>query len=53
MPIITKYFCAPMPDRSCDWCAYFDGREECEVGHGATEEAAKNDLLEQIDQECA
>jgi len=42
----------PVPVRSHDWSAYFDGREEAGPwGHGETHEAALADLYEQLDSE--
>jgi hypothetical protein len=45
--IVTLCICPPIPDRSFDWCAYYDGDEEGGPrGYGATEQEAVNDLLE-------
>lgn len=50
--IITEYWPKPIPIRNYDWQAWVDGREESgQVGQGATEDAAVEDLLEQIDEE--
>ena len=45
MKIITSFLYPPIPVRSFDWLAYYDGREEAgEYGYGETEEAAIKDL---------
>lgn len=36
----------PIPIRSMDWCAYYDGEEEGAQGWGPTEQAAIADLVE-------
>jgi hypothetical protein len=44
--IVTTFVHPPIPIRSMDWCAYYDGEEERgHYGEGATEEAAIADLL--------
>lgn len=46
--IITSYVCPPIPWRCFDWQAWRDGDDEGgRRGHGATEDAAILDLLEQ------
>jgi len=53
MKIVTSCVCPPIPIRSYDWCAYdddtYDGSSGQTIGHGATEQEAIEDLLEQID----
>jgi hypothetical protein len=45
--IVTNHIRPPIPDRSYDWRAYYDGEEERrEYGYGRTEEEAIADLLE-------
>ena len=45
--IITHHVYPPIPIRSFDWCAYFDGHEEAGgYGSGATEQEAIKDLSE-------
>jgi len=56
MRIKTHYDPPPIPPRDYDWCAYdddtYDGTPGQPIGWGATEQAAIDDLLEQIaDQE--
>jgi hypothetical protein len=41
MKIVTSHICPPIPIRSVDWCAWYDGQEETGFcGYGATEEEA-------------
>lgn len=47
--IVTSCIYPPIPDRRCDWCAYYDGREEGDQGHGPTEQAAILDLIQNYD----
>lgn len=48
--IHTTYVYPPIPDRSFDWSAAFDGYEPGDiVGHGATEQEAIEDLHGQLD----
>lgn len=51
MRIRTTYEFPPIPDRSMDWSAIddetYDG-EGCPIGRGPTEQAAIDDLIEQI-----
>lgn len=51
MRIVTDFIYPPIPDRSCDWCAYdgdtYDG-EGCPMGLGAAEAEAVADLKTQI-----
>lgn len=47
MKIITSNIYPPIPDRSHDWGAYYDGNEEDGFkGYGATEAEAIRDLVE-------
>ena len=60
MEIITTCICPPIPIRNFDWQAYVEGtidvcsdpecscRNKAVVGHGATEQEAIDDLMEQI-----
>lgn len=47
--IRTEHYRPPHHDRSQDWAAWIDGMEEIATGYGATEAAARLDLLEQLD----
>jgi hypothetical protein len=53
--IITEFVYPPIPDRRFDWSAVtedYDAADDAKqppMGHGATEEAAIADLLEQLD----
>lgn len=54
--IITTYVYPPIPIRSEDWQAYFDGDEPNDAGwmlhgSGATEQEAIDDLLMQAEDE--
>ena len=43
--IVTKHVFPPIPIRSFDWCAYYEGEEESgDYGWGATEAAAIADF---------
>ncbi len=45
--IVTIHVYPPIPLRSCDWCAFYDGEEEAgKYGWGETEEAAIADFIE-------
>lgn len=44
--IITDFVYPPIPVRTMDWAAYYDGCEEGPVGHGATEAEAIADLID-------
>ena len=49
--IITEHVYPPIPIRSCDWLAYYDGDEpnddgQMKTGSGATEQEAIDNLLE-------
>jgi L-alanine-DL-glutamate epimerase-like enolase superfamily enzyme len=45
--IITTFVCPPIPVRSMDWIAYYDGEaEEGHYGYGETEAAAILDFIE-------
>lgn len=46
--VTTTYQCPPIPIRSHDWMAYIDP-ESGPFGHGATEEEAVADLMEQLE----
>lgn len=47
MKIIVTHVCPPIPTRSCDWQATWDGMEEDgPSGHGATRAEAINDLFD-------
>lgn len=53
--IVTWHACPPIPDRGCDWAAYYEGEEEAgNYGWGPTEEAAiqnfKDDCQEDHDE---
>lgn len=49
--IVTSHVYPPIPIRSMDWCAYYDGEEENgKYGWGATEEAAIKDLVENYEE---
>lgn len=56
MKILTKHDYPPIPDRQFDWSAVdddtYDGAEDshCPIGHGATEQEAISDLLEQMEE---
>jgi hypothetical protein len=50
MKIITDNVYPPIPIRCFDWCAYLDGQEEGLVGCGETEQAAIDDLKQQIEE---
>jgi hypothetical protein len=55
MRVRTEYDPPPIPVRSCDWSAVdddtYDGApdQHSPVGYGATEQAAIEDLLAQLD----
>lgn len=49
MKLILANICPPIPIRTYDWAAYFDGSEEDgPCGHGKTQMDALYDLLWQI-----
>jgi hypothetical protein len=48
--IKTQHIYPPIPDRSNDWIAWYDGHEEGPTGSGKTEQAAIDDLKENHDQ---
>ncbi len=58
MKIVTHYVYPPIPIRQFDWSAVdgdtYDGAEgsHCPIGYGATEQAAIDDLLDQINDGC-
>jgi hypothetical protein len=46
MKIKTHHVYPPIPNRSWDWCGYYDGDEENGFyGWGETEQEAINDLM--------
>jgi len=52
--IHTSFDCPPIPVRSVDWSAVtddYDGAPDshCQIGHGATEQEAIQDLLDQLE----
>jgi hypothetical protein len=55
MKIRTSFDYPPIPDRRFDWSAVdddtYDGAEDshCPIGHGATEQEAIADLLDQLE----
>lgn len=54
MRILTDYWRKPVPSNSFDWSAVEDGYEPgCPVGYGATERAAIEDLMEQMEERAA
>jgi hypothetical protein len=53
-PIVTSFIHPPIPFRGCDWEAIFDGDEGDEFaprGFGATEAEARQDLIDNCDDE--
>ncbi len=46
--ILTRFVYPPIPDRSCDWLAWYEGEEneQMHTGSGPTESAAIADLTE-------
>lgn len=55
MKIVTQYDPPPVPSRNWDWSAIddstYDGAPDghSPIGYGPTEQAAINDLLDQLD----
>lgn len=48
--IVTDHVYPPIPDRRWDWSAVTDNYEPGEpIGHGRTEQAAIDDLLQQLE----
>lgn len=52
--IKTSYDYPPIPVRDCDWHAVtdnYDGADDCNdpIGYGATEQAAIDDLIQQLE----
>lgn len=44
--VVTSHVFPPIPDRSHDWCAYYEGQEEAGLyGYGATEAEAIEDFV--------
>lgn len=58
MKIVTEFVHPPIPIRQFDWSAIdddtYDGAEDshCPIGYGATEQAAIDDLLDQMNNGC-
>jgi hypothetical protein len=58
MKIVTEFVYPPIPIRQFDWSAIdgdtYDGAEDsrCPIGYGATEQAAIDDLLDQMNDSC-
>ena len=51
--IVTYHAYPPIPVRTFDWLAYYDGDEEAgQYGHGPTEEAAIADFIENCQEDC-
>jgi hypothetical protein len=49
--IIITYILPPIPDRSHDWCAYFDGQEEeGPYGYGPTAYEALDSLFQYFEE---
>ncbi len=47
MKIVTTHVFPPIPDRNCDWCAFYEGQEEAgNYGWGATQERAIADFID-------
>lgn len=45
--IVTDHIFPPIPIRTMDWCAFYDGEEEAGgYGYGATEAEAIADFIE-------
>lgn len=45
MKIVTIHVYPPIPERSFDWCAFYEGSEEGGLrGWGSTKEAATDEL---------
>ena len=49
--IKTVFDYPPIPVRTMDWCAYYDGEEHGPTGHGRTEAQAVQDLLDNTEEE--
>lgn len=48
--IVTSHDYPPIPFRTMDWCAYFDGEEENGgYGYGRTEAEAVADFINNLD----
>lgn len=51
--IVTTCICPPIPLRSNDWIAHYDGDEEAgQYGYGATEAEAIADFVESYQEDC-
>lgn len=49
--ITTNFSMTPIPLRQFDWSAIYDNYEpNCPIGHGATEQEAIQDLLDQTEE---
>jgi hypothetical protein len=50
--IVTHYWQKPVPSNEFDWQAIDDNTYEpgCPIGYGATEQAAIDNLMEQLDE---
>ncbi len=52
MKIVTDHIHPPIPCRDFDWCAVtedYDGESGDPIGYGATEQAAIDDLMQQME----
>lgn len=48
--VVTSHIRPPIPFRTMDWCAYFDGEEERGgYGYGRTEAEAIADFIDNLD----
>lgn len=51
--IVTTHVYPPIPVRTFDWCAHYDGDEESgQYGYGATEKAAIADFVANYQEDC-
>jgi hypothetical protein len=48
--VMTDFVYPPIPERNFDWIAYTGDGECGPFGHGATEQAAIDDLREQLEE---
>lgn len=50
--VVTEHVYPPIPDRSCDWAAWYerDHKDQPDCGWGPTEQAAITDLLDSYDE---
>ena len=52
--IVTRHIYPPIPDRSSDWVAYYEGCDEFgSRGFGPTEQAAIDDLTDNFPDDSA